>query len=577
MSHGGPDDAGLYIDKENNVALGNRRLSIIDPSPLGHQPMCNDDESLWITYNGEIYNFPELRDELESLGYLFKSHSDTEVILKAFQQWREKSFEKFIGMFAFCIYDKRLKAIYLVRDHTGIKPLYYSVKNNGLIFASEIRAFQVLDPSWQENRDWKTYFLLFGHLPEPNTTLKNVYMLPKGSFLRLDLTSRINSMQSYSQFLFSDSIKNQDDALDGVKSLFQKSVRRHLISDVPTGVFLSGGIDSSLVTLIASQYQREHMKTLSIVFHEKNYSEEEYQKVVLDKTESQHKAYLVTEKDFIDNLDDIFKAMDQPTIDGINTYFISKCAKEAGYKVVLSGLGGDELFGGYPSFKRIDKVWFLRNSRMKSLSSLSEYIPDSKYSKLSFLKLKEPLNYYLLFRGIFPVKTVAQMLDADRKDIIQALEKINLEFDDAISPKNFASFLETNLYMQNQLLKDTDFMSMWHSVEVRVPFLDKELMDFVFSIRESVKFNSGIPKYLIVKAFEDVLPEKIVNRKKQGFSFPFQIWMRKNVDMFFENNPEKNGKPFSDTIRKFKNNNLHWSRFWALAVMERWANGIPLC
>jgi asparagine synthase (glutamine-hydrolysing) len=570
MAHGGPDDVGLFIDEENAIALGNRRLSIIDLSPLGHQPMCNDDESIWITYNGELYNFPELRNELELLGYSFRSNTDTEVILKAFQEWRETAFEKFIGMFAFCIYDKKLKMLYLVRDHAGIKPLYYSFRDDTLIFASETRAFMTLDPSWPENPDWRIYFLLFGHLPEPYTTLKDVYMLPKGSFLRLNLSTMTHTVQNYFLFRFSDTVGEEHTAVEGVREIVQKAIKRHLISDVTTGVFLSGGIDSSLITLLASQYQGERLKTLSVVFDEKNYSEEKYQNLVLQKTKSQHTAYRVTERDFADNLDDIFSAMDQPTIDGINSYFISKCAKEAGFKVVLSGLGGDELFGGYPSFDRIKKVFFLRNSKMKYLLGLSEHIPDSKYKKLSFLALKDPLNYYLFFRGLFPVKTVAEMLDAERSDVVNAIERVPVDVHRDMTPGNFASFLETNLYMQNQLLKDTDCMSMWHSVEVRVPLLDKELMAFVFSVRDSLKFKTGQPKHLLIKAFRDILPEEIVTRRKQGFTFPFQIWMKKNADMFFEGDTAKSANAVSHTVKKFKDNRIHWSRFWSLAVMKRW-------
>jgi asparagine synthase (glutamine-hydrolysing) len=576
MAHGGPDDAGLFIDEENSIALGNRRLSILDLSPLGHQPMCNDDESIWITYNGELYNFPELRNELELLGHSFGSNADTEVILKAFQEWRETAFERFIGMFAFCIYDKKLKMLYLVRDHAGIKPLYYSFTNNTLIFASETRAFRTFDPSWPEYHEWKIYFLLFGHLPEPYTTLKNVYMLPKGSFLRLDLPTMTHTIQNYFLFRFSDTVGEEHSAVEGVRDIVQRAIKRHLISDVTTGVFLSGGTDSSLITLLASRYQGERLKTLSVVFDEKNYSEEKYQNLVLQKTKSEHTAYRVTERDFADNLDDIFSAMDQPTIDGINSYFISKCAKEAGFKVVLSGLGGDELFGGYPSFDRIKKVWFLRNSKMKSLSSLSEHIPYSKYNKVSFLGLKDPLNYYLFFRGLFPVRTVAEMLDAERSDVVNAVERIPVNVHKDMTPGNFASFLETNFYMQNQLLKDTDCMSMWHSVEVRVPLLDKELMEFVFSVRDSIKFNTGHPKHLLIKAFRDILPEEIVTRRKQGFTFPFQLWMKREPERFFAGDPGKNGNAVSRAIKSFRNGRLHWSRFWALAVMKRWGQNMSV-
>jgi len=360
MSHGGPDGAGVYIDKGNGVLLANRRLSIIDLSSLGHQPMSDEKENIWITYNGEIYNHHELRKWLITKGHKFKSSSDTEVIIHAYEELGEKAFKKLIGMFAFCIYDRSRRLVYLVRDHAGIKPLYYSISNNNLIFASEIRAFKAINKGWEENPDWTIYFLIFGHIPEPYTTLKDVYMLPKGSFLKFDLKTKKYNICGYERLKFIDEIRNSEDATSGVRDLFKKAVQRHLISDAPIGVFLSGGIDSSLVTLIASQFQGENLRTLSVVFNEKEYSEERYQDLVVNKIHSKHRAYLVTEEDFINHLNDIFSAMDQPTVDGINTYFISKCAKEEGLKAVLSGLGGDELFGGYPSFQRIDKVWFLR-------------------------------------------------------------------------------------------------------------------------------------------------------------------------------------------------------------------------
>jgi len=197
MAHGGPDDEGLSIDKKNGIALGHRRLSIIDLSPLGHQPMCDEKEDIWLTYNGEVYNFRELRQELARKGYKFQSQSDTEVIINAYAEWGEEAFKKLIGMFAFCIYDKKRGLIYLVRDHAGIKPLYYSFSKSNLIFASEVKAFKAFNKKWEENPDWQVYFLTFGYIPEPYTTLKDVYMLPKGSFLRLDLNTKKYSICEY--------------------------------------------------------------------------------------------------------------------------------------------------------------------------------------------------------------------------------------------------------------------------------------------------------------------------------------------------------------------------------------------
>lgn len=568
MAHGGPDDAGIYVDKEKGVALAHRRLSILDLSSLGHQPMSTEGGEITITYNGEIYNFQEIKQDLLNKGYKFRSNTDTEVIIKAYLEWGENTFHKLSGMFAFCLYDKNRKVIYLVRDHAGIKPLYYHLSSEKyLLFASEVKTFKTFDKGWEVNRDWNIYFLIFGHIPEPFTTLKNVYMLPKGSFLKVDLQNNNYQIEEYTSFTFSNTINNHDNAVKSVKEIFTKAVNRHLISDAPIGVFLSGGIDSSLVAIVASRFMGENLRTLSIIFNEKDYTEEKYQKIVHDKIKSKHSTKIVTQNDFINNLGDIFSAMDQPTVDGINTYFISQCAKEQGLKAVLSGIGGDELFGGYPSFSRIDNFWIFKSWKRKKLFRLFEYIDNDRLKRISFLSIKNPLAYYLLFRGFFTLNFIMDYLGVDRTDIERALEKVYLNDKSAMGSKNFVSYLETDLYMKNQLLKDTDFFSMWHSLEIRVPFLDKELMNTVFSISEAIKFHTGQPKYLITKAFEDILPKEIIFREKAGFSFPFQIWMKNNLHNLSNFIPNQNKKITKKVLDKFGNGKLHWSRFWALVVM----------
>ncbi len=572
IHHRGPDDSGIYINGKGSVALAHRRLSIIDISSLGHQPMSSRDESIWLVQNGEIYNFLEIKKELENLGYTFISNSDTEVVLKAYEEWGEESFEKFNGMFAFSIYDRNKDLIYLVRDHAGIKPLYYAFSNEYLIFSSEIKALKVFDKHWEEFKYWKIFFLIFGYIPEPYTTLKDVYMLPKGTFLRLDIMTMKYEFKRFFEINFIEKITDEQDAIEQVNDKFIKAVKRHLISDAPIGVFLSGGIDSSLITLIAHYFQKDKLRTLSVVFKEKEFSEGYYQNIVLKKIRTKHNSYLVTEKDFIDNLDDIFQSMDQPTVDGVNTFFIAKCAKEEGLKSVLSGLGGDELFGGYPSFKRIEKIWGIvhLNKNILELFKLSELFTNERLKKLAFLSLPNPMSFYLLNRGLFTPITVSSILGCYTKDVSVALEKLDVKVDTHIGKQNLISYLETELYMKNQLLKDSDFMSMRHSVEVRMPFLDKELMELIFSINEDVKFRRNIPKFLLVKTFKDILPEEIVKRKKHGFTFPFDLWMKRIGKGIFEEAISKgdtNKKNAEKLLYKFGCANLHWSRVWALFVL----------
>jgi asparagine synthase (glutamine-hydrolysing) len=571
VAHGGPDDCGVHIDTNKGLALGHRRLSILDLSTLGHQPMSNDDETIWITYNGEIYNFVEIRRTLKTGGYRFRSNTDTEVVLKCYEEWGEKAFAKFAGMFAFAIYDKRKGLIYLVRDQAGIKPLYYSTSGQILIFASEIKSFKAFDPRWKENEDWRTYFLIFGHIPEPFTVLHNVFMIPKGSFIKFDITTKTHSSHDYTTTGLTQEIKDFPEAKEQIRKHFLIAVKRHLISDAPIGVFLSGGIDSSLIALVASQFLNDNLRTLSVIFDEREFSEEEYQKIVLNRIKSNHKSYLVSEKDFTESVEDIFKVMDQPTTDGVNTYFISKCAHEEGLKTVLSGIGGDELFGGYPSFDRIDKVWFLRelNGYIKRLFNLFEHATSHEIKKLSFLSIPNPLSLYLLFRGLFSIKTVSQILEIDRKKIIEALESIYMKNTTSLNKRDFVSCIETNLYMQNQLLRDTDFMSMCHSLEVRVPFLDRDFLEVAFSIDEKIRFANGTPKHLLAKSFEDILPKDLISRKKQGFSFPLQIWMRNNIDLLSSYIHNRNKPIVKKIIYEFKSHNLHWSRFWSLVVLNQ--------
>jgi asparagine synthase (glutamine-hydrolysing) len=254
MQHGGPDDCGIYIDTERQLALGHRRLALIDLSPAGHQPMYSAANDIAIVFNGEIYNYSEIKDELQKKGYRFISSSDTEVIIYAYDCWGIQCFKKFNGMFALCLLDKSRNKLILARDHAGIKPLYYSISNSSFYFASEVKAFKTIQPNWQENKDWKKYFLLFGHLPEPHTTLENVFPLAKGTCMEIDIPTLQYSTTKFFTPYYNYTIHNEEEAIELVRKSLTKAVERHLISDAPIGLFLSGGLDSSLLTLIAQPF-----------------------------------------------------------------------------------------------------------------------------------------------------------------------------------------------------------------------------------------------------------------------------------------------------------------------------------
>ena len=565
LAHRGPDATGIWNNEK--VSLGHRRLSIIDLSASGNQPMSSSDGNLILIFNGEIYNFKELKNELIAKGHTFRSTSDSEVIIYAYAQWGTEAFSKFNGMFSLAIYDKVKQQVILARDHAGIKPLYYHIDDDRLLFSSEIRGFKAFDSNWPAFEEWEPYFLSFGFIPFPYSTLKNVFTLPKGHFLTLNLSNFSHSLKQFHHFSFSAKITNEKEAIQQVKEVLLSAVERHMISDAPLGIFLSGGIDSSLIALIADHLGHQNLNTLSITFNEATFNEEPFQDIVLKRMRPhRHQAYKVDGAMFMEHIDDVFKAMDQPSWDGVNSYFISKCAHDAGLKTVLSGLGGDELFGGYPSFNRIGLISKLR-FLPGFMTFAAKYFPKDSLSRLTFLNTTTNYKDYLLLRGAYNPHLVSKITGTSEKDIMASLSKLTLNDYPEVRDQNLAAYLETNIYMENQLLKDTDYMSMWHSLEVRVPFLDRELMELMHSIDPAVKFNPSRPKYLLSKTFEDLLPREVVFRKKQGFTFPFSIWLKNNMDNFKPFLPDT---PVTKKItQQFLENKVHWSRLWALMVWNK--------
>ncbi len=567
MRHGGPDNAGIYYDESASIAFGHRRLSIIDLSDAGNQPMLDDSEQVVLTFNGEIYNYVSLRDELKSLGFHFKTQSDSEVIINSYLCWEERCFSKFKGMFAIAIYDKRRGKLILARDHAGIKPLYYYADDSCLYFASEIRGFKALGNKWQENDAWKILFLTYGYIPEPSTTLKEVYSLEKGSCKIFD----IRTLQAQQIFFYKDNylenINDPEEAKLLLRSTLQSAVERHLVADAPIGLFLSGGIDSSILTILSKKYKKDNLFTLSIDFDDKNFSEQYYQDIIVKKVQPIHHSFVLNKVTFIEDFPDILQAMDQPSADGINTYFICKYAKQFGLKAVLSGLGADELLGGYPSFKKVNLI-----KRLKSvpdyLFSVGNLPLKDKYKKLSFLKRKDPVGEYLFYRGYFNSRETARLLDCDIKEVNHVLSAVTVPKEiSKLSDGNRVSYLESNFYMQGQLLKDTDVMSMWHSLEVRVPFLDIDLIKAIHSISSEIKFGNKQSKYLLIESFKDILPSEIWNRKKQGFLLPFKNWMS-------EEEVQRQLQVNNKSIRnRFRSGKLEWSRYWAYAVSEEFSVG----
>ncbi|MBC7873225.1 MAG: asparagine synthase (glutamine-hydrolyzing) [Ferruginibacter sp.] len=555
LKPGGPDDEGIYIEEDHHLVLGNRRLSIIDLTPAGHQPMAYADKRYWITYNGELYNYPELKKELIELGCRFSNASDTEVILAAFATWGTNAFKRFNGMFAFALWDAVTSNLYLVRDSSGIKPLYYAIARQGLAFASELKAFRQIPWLQQKNPDWPVYLMAYGHLPEPVTTLQDVYPLEKGTWLQYHAVTGQVVRESFNRYCYLEKISDREEAIGLIKDNLQQAVKRHLLSDAPIGVFLSGGLDSSIIALLANNSEVK-LNTVSLYFEQERFSEKKYQDILKNHLSCDHHQHLLREEEFHEYFPSIIETMDLPSCDGINTWFISRLARQSGLKAVLSGIGGDELYGGYPSFRRMKAAHLLAG--LPSPILRAGRLPIfKKYRRLVYLSIDGPVGKYLFLRGQFTPNEIAANLGAEEKEIWQILTEHPKVTDIGhMTPQNQASWIETNMYMQNQLLRDCDVMSMAHGLEIRLPFLDVEFIRLSLQISTQEKYKGAGSKQLLIDSFKDILPAAIWNRPKMGFAFPFKDWLRR--DQYARH---LMGKDINNNFKKFKAGEMHWSLY----------------
>lgn len=574
QAHGGPDDEGFFIEENLGLALGHRRLSLLDLSAAGHQPMFFENQRYVLVFNGEIYNFKSIRITLEQQGVAFKSHSDTEVILAAFAAWGVASFSKLKGMFAFALLDQETKSFYLVRDAQGIKPLYYYHQNGVLAFASEVKAFKPLDFTQEPNSNWPIAFLSFGHLPEPMTTLKDVFMLSKGHYLQFDLRN-FSNLEQPKAIHFEKEAVAEVEGLDFQKAIDQKldsAIQQQLVADAPIGVFLSGGIDSSLLALRAAKYQQERLITVSLAFPEAQFSEQSYQEIVSKKLPGAHVHQEVNKKDFQQYFEEILANMDQPSVDGINSWFVAKAAHDAGLRAVLSGVGADELFGGYPSFKRMPMIPKLRKYQ-HLLAITANLLKKDALQRVAYLKNTQHTAFeYLFLRGFYSQQQLKNFFGIARDQqqtaihqIAEPLHAISSNYDGTR-----AAWYEQHYFMQNQLLKDSDSMSMQHGLEIRVPFLDPDLMVLVNSIPSTWLFDPKKPaKHALIHAFNDLLPQEIWNRPKMGFTFPFQYWLKKHPLYLGLKEKFKHHGAMQSLFTQYELDRVHWSKIMSLLVLHQ--------
>ncbi|HKV37502.1 MAG TPA: asparagine synthase (glutamine-hydrolyzing) [Pyrinomonadaceae bacterium] len=572
LRHRGPDDRGVWSLElpDGAVTLGNTRLAIIDTSSAGHQPMLDPENGNCITYNGETYNFKSLS---ESISLNPRSKSDTEVVLQAYRALGTDVFSKLRGMFALAIWDNQKRELILARDRFGIKPLYYYASNHFLLFASELRALVAtgLVPR-KLGRAGLDSYLANGSVAAPLTIVEGVRQLLPGHCLKVngDLETTITKFADNPAAVVRP--QNRNDAVVQLRAELEESIRMHLVSDVPLGVFLSGGMDSSALVALMSEVSDQRPKTFSVVFEETDLSEENYSRLVAQRFETDHCEIRLSEDHLLKMLPDAIAALDQPTMDGINTFVVSKAVKNAGVTVALSGLGGDELFGGYPSFKRALKFASLPNASkqvLRAAAGVGQHVLNGSVQRQKFWALAEsdgsPEEVYRISRQLFPNGSSTKP-NGDG-DVVNRISQLELQG-----------------YMANTLLRDTDVMSMAHSLEVRVPFVDAKIVDYALALPGEWKLDqrqNGVPKPLLADALTDLLPRDFLARKKMGFTLPFKKWMqgrmRTEIETVFASDVQlaEAGlvvNEVRDLWRRFLRapRAVGWTRPWSLFVLARW-------
>jgi asparagine synthase (glutamine-hydrolysing) len=607
--HRGPDEEGILVAP--SAAAGIRRLSIID-LPGGSQPIWNEAGTLAVVFNGEIYNFRELRQELEASGHQFRTRSDTETIVHAYEAWGESCVTRLHGMFAFAIVELpqgrsgRAARVFMARDRLGIKPFYYAVSDGVLFFASEVRA--LLATGWipaQLARNSISSYLLFGSVGEPMTLVEGVFSLPPGHCLAVATDDPVHSLEPKPYWDIERERERAKREFRGqsaatpasrVRALLEDAVRSHLIADVPVGVFLSSGLDSTALAALASRMQ-SGIHTFTVAFPDAEFSEAKLARRTAERLNTNHSEMSLSGHEMLSRLEEAVAAFDQPSMDGVNTYFVSWAARQAGLKVALSGLGSDELFGGYSSFRATSQAARLakggrclpRALRSLLLDRFKES-PPFGISRDAMRKASaaclDPAAFphpYFFTRVLFTPQTLAAHLREDTAAPEGApwWQWLSAAAEQARAMDDFTavSWLELRSYLANTLLRDTDAMSMRHSLEVRVPFLDSALVECLLALPEIEKRSAGRSKALLVEALRDVLLEEIVAEPKRTFTFPWENWLRGPLG-------ERVAKGLADwspaletclnggfalgVWKEFLGGRTTWSRPWSLYVLNEW-------
>ncbi len=591
MHHRGPDAAGIHAEDKCHVYLGHRRLAIIDLSPHGAQPIYNEDHSCVLVANGEIYNYLELREELKAKGHVFQSSTDSEVILHLFEEIGRDAFERLRGMYAVAIYDQRSRAVTLARDPLGIKPLYVYETSDCIAFASEIQAFDALPGKREPCGTGIADFLLLGAIPSPLTHQENVRAMRPGEVAVIrDGTIRYDRGTPIAKTCQEAALGAN--AADTARESLHDSVRRHLISDAPIGLFLSGGIDSGTIAGLARETTDADIRAACVTVPGHAMDESSYARMTARHYGISLSEIPFQQADFEAGLDHFFEHMDMPTTDGFNTYIVARAARQAGLTVALSGVGGDELFGGYPTFNWVptfQRIGALAGmlgplSRRAASTLLTTFNHTSGAARVAEL-LRHRVDRrvaHLAFRGLFVGSILKDLLHPDIRHL--AREALSRYMDEtawctekSISSDLAVSGMEISHYMQPTLLRDTDVFSMAHSLEVRTPLVDVDVLRACLPALRPRTKTDGHPKWLLRQALNKPLPHAVVSRKKQGFSFPWQEWMQgfamQDMERLLAASQNWDHILNADAIRRwmteYQAGRAHWRCFWALYVLLR--------
>jgi len=587
IKYRGPDDEGIF--ENHNCTLGHVRLSILDLSSRGRQPMSY--KNLTIVFNGEVYNFKEIRKELEGLGYIFNSDTDTEVVLKAFHKWGVDCLYKFRGMFAFGIYDNKNQKIFLIRDRFGVKPLYYYFDGNHFIFSSEIRAIRTIK-KLNINPIALYKFFQFGYIGDKLSIFENVYKISPGCYLIFDLQKKVISIRQYYNtldYLKIEENKSENEILERLEEILIESFKYRMVSDVPVGVFLSGGTDSSIVSAMLQKHYG-NIRTFTIGFKEAKYNEANYAKKVAKHIGTKHEEKYLSAEEAKNILKDFVEIYDEPFGDssGIPTYLVSKVAKENGVKVVLSADGGDEIFCGY------DRYWWSYNlgKRLKKMPYFFRNTFSFLFEILKPIGLKIPIHniehkYNFLVR-VLKDKTWQQMYetfisnyrDYELKELIglelNFKKKDYFDLGEKIHPMQGMMLWDYFNYLPDDILVKVDRATMHNSIEGREPMLDNTIIEYVLTIPFEYKYKNNEGKYILKKLLEKYLPKELIYRKKMGFGIPIFEWFRKDFIDLFENYFKEDDEFVNmDYVRTMFNHfkagkPVNVNKLWFVLVYKMW-------